>query len=66
MRVAFALFGLIFSLASAGQTFRSLTELGTSAESDGDWNLALHYYQPSFALDSANFDATIRYATALR
>lgn len=66
MRVAFALFGLILSLASAGQTFRSLTELGTRAESDGDWNLALHYYQQAFALDSANFDATIRYATALR
>lgn len=59
-------FVCLMSFAGFGQTVRSLTELGTRAENDGDWYAAAHYYHQAFALDSSNFDATVRYAESLR
>lgn len=60
------LVGCGLCLTVSGQTVRSLTSLGMKSEAEADWQTALYYYRQAFELDSANFDATVRYATALR
>ncbi len=53
------------ALAGA-QTFKNWMQLGTEAMEEGEFLTAAIYFQEAFTLDSTNFEATIRYADALR